>query len=213
MGAMRATLGFLWLALAASCHEDAGHCDGGECVCPPGASCELECDAPPCHVLCAEDNPRCEATCGNGDCVCGPGSNCDFVCHSPPCHVDCAPDADCFATCGNGECTCAAGSACAFTCDAGPCHVQCEGDHPHCDGQCANGTCTCGPNSSCAFECLDANCHTYCEAGSECLLRCSQPSSGVQGCQFDRCAAGVPELCPDGITLRCGDIECPEERS
>jgi len=201
-------LSLLFLPMLGGC-KITGHCGGGDCVCPEGASCELECDAPPCHVECVGRNPECRAECGNGDCACGPDSHCDLTCHSPPCHVQCDESTNCSAVCANGDCTCSSGSECAFTCDAGPCHVACEGNHRRCDGQCANGTCECGPSSVCSFECLDGNCHTYCGQGSSCLLRCGEMAIGAQGCRFDQCAAGEPQLCPDGITLRCGDAVCP----
>lgn len=193
----------------ATCHCRT-ECHNGDCVCPQGSSCEITCDAPPCHVTCEGDNPQCDAACGNGDCACGPGSHCDFTCHSPPCHVSCDERTDCSGSCANGECLCTAGSRCDFTCDAGPCHVQCEGDHPECNGVCANGTCTCGPRSSCAFTCADDNCHTFCEEGSQCLLTCSPGHPNTQGCFIDECAAGEVTLCPDGITLSCGGAPCPE---
>lgn len=184
-------------------------CSNGACVCPPGASCEFECDAPPCHVECEGDNPECEGSCANGDCNCGPGSNCEFECDAPPCHVECEPGSDCVGDCANGNCTCELGSSCAFGCDAGPCHVDCVGDNPSCDGTCANGSCTCGPNSACAFICSDHNCGVNCGEGSSCVLTCPTGDAGGQGCRFDSCAAGEPTLCPDGLSLVCGDAPCP----
>src|SRR5688572_3762732 len=94
----------------AGCDDD--DCENGSCICERGESCELECDAPPCHVVCEGDNPECSATCGNGDCACGVDSDCDFDCHSPPCHVDCAPDSNCSGVCANGDCDCEPGASC-----------------------------------------------------------------------------------------------------
>lgn len=198
------------LGLALSACQGNGRCEGDACVCDAGASCEFECDAPPCKVTCAGDNPECVGACANGDCECGPGSSCDLSCASPPCHAECQ-DSSCRAQCGNGDCTCSAGSSCDFLCTAGPCHVLCEGNHANCNGQCANGSCTCGPDSTCQFECTDANCAFICEAGSSCLATCPTGTPGNQGCTFTECAGGEV-LCPDGKTLAC-NAECPPVES
>jgi hypothetical protein len=183
-----------------------GECRGSDCSCGEGASCEFECNAPPCKVDCQGNNPSCVGACANGDCECGPGSSCDLSCASEPCHADCR-DSSCRAECGNGDCTCSSGSECDFKCTSGPCHVMCEGNHESCNGQCANGSCTCGPNSVCHFECTDANCAFVCESGSSCLAHCPTGTPGNQGCDFTECADGVV-LCPDGKTLAC-NAECP----
>ncbi|MEM9454085.1 MAG: hypothetical protein AAGF11_07890 [Myxococcota bacterium] len=185
----------LILSLGFACRPVQADCSNGDCVCEVGASCDFECEAPPCHVDCAGDNPECVAACGNGDCRCGAGSTCTFECQSPPCHVDCEAQTECRGTCANGDCTCVAGSRCDFACDAGPCHVTCEGGHDLCAGVCANGTCRCGVDSRCDFECMDANCPVVCEAGSICTLRCPGGQIGQQGCRFDTCAAGEPTRC------------------
>ncbi|MEM7151939.1 MAG: hypothetical protein AAF799_03810 [Myxococcota bacterium] len=199
------------LLLGSGCRTTQGDCSGGTCVCEPGASCDLECEAPPCTVECAGDNPECVAACGNGECHCGQGSNCDFECQSPPCHVDCQAETECRGACANGECTCTRGSQCDFSCDAGPCHVTCEGEHAGCNGVCANGTCSCGPNSRCDFECLDANCSVLCEEGSVCTLRCPGGEPGEQGCRFDVCHGAEPVSCgeEDARVLVCGST-CEE---
>jgi hypothetical protein len=210
---------FLWVlgwssafGVGLACSHGPADCSNGTCVCEAGASCEFECEAPPCHIDCAGDNEDCHGVCGNGECTCGDESHCDFACHSPPCHVACGHGSECAGTCANGSCSCAAGSTCDFECQSGPCHVLCQGDHPHCDGTCANGTCACGPDSACAFECLDANCTATCAAGSACSLRCPGGSPGAQGCSFTSCAAGPATVCDDGETIVCGTT-CPPPAS
>lgn len=196
----------VFFLLLTGCSKDDGYCRGDSCICDVGESCDFPCNAPPCKVECAGENPECTGACANGDCGCGPGSNCDLTCASEPCHVECL-DSSCIAECGNGDCTCSLGSTCDFRCTSGPCHVLCEGNHENCSGQCANGNCTCGANSVCNFECTHANCAFICEAGSSCLASCPGGTPGTQGCRFTQCE-GEEVLCPDGKTLAC-NAECP----
>jgi hypothetical protein len=193
------------------CKEKNYSCKNGVCTCKAGQDCDIDCEAPPCHIVCEDPGTHCDAVCGNGDCTCKPGSECDFTCHSPPCHVTCHEDTLCTGVCANGDCTCGAGSVCDFDCMAGPCHVHCEGDHESCSGVCANGSCTCGANSSCRFGCLDGNCKTHCLSGSSCVLDCRQGEAGGEGCSFDTCAAGEAEVCPGNIVV-CGTA-CPATES
>src|SRR6185312_15110870 len=111
-------------AAAFGCGRSGG-CHNGVCGCPQGASCELGCSAPPCHVTCEGDNPSCQAVCANGTCTCGSGSDCSFACHAPPCHVTCESHTTCSGTCANGQCACGEDSHCSFTCLASPCHTSC----------------------------------------------------------------------------------------
>jgi hypothetical protein len=194
------TFGLCAAFALAACDDD--DCDGGDCVCAEGASCEFACDEPPCHVVCEGDNDECKGTCGNGDCTCGSGSDCRFACKVSPCHVDCNGDS-CSGTCANGDCSCARGGSCDFRCSKGPCHVECAGDNDHCSGTCANGTCHCGAGSHCDFTCADHNCHVECEAGATCTLACPDGSPGTQGCSIDTCGAGEATLCADG-SMACG---------
>jgi hypothetical protein len=194
---------------AFSCHDDLRRCANGTCTCSHGAECDIDCEAPPCHVICADKGTFCEGECGNGECICEPGAACEFYCQSPPCHVSCEGNDRCTGVCANGDCNCSLGSTCSFNCVAGPCHVNCAGDNPVCDGTCANGTCTCGPNSDCRFSCLDADCSAVCEAGSACVLECPGGNPGAQGCDFVTCAAGDARICADGIHTVCG-APCPE---
>lgn len=209
MNALGRSVSLLLLAAGAlllpSCGDDDIECQNGTCVCDHGDRCNIVCEAPPCHAICAGDNPDCYAECANGDCSCGRDSHCDFGCLSPPCHVACGPKSECAGVCANGTCSCAIGARCDFLCKAGPCHVECEGNNPSCGGECANGDCTCGKGSSCVFECTDVNCHIHCLEGASCLLDCSKSASS---CGFETCAAGEPVLCPDGTTIACGRA-CP----
>jgi hypothetical protein len=206
----RLLLGSCWFAFAAfGCSDDdPPPCANGQCFCQSGASCQLPCFAPPCHIDCAGDNPSCLGECGNGGCFCGPRSHCQFGCKSPPCHVTCDPASECAATCANGTCRCESGSTCDFTCLAGPCHVECAGQNQSCDGECANGECSCGPSSTCHFVCRDGNCPASCGLGSSCVLECPNGRAGEQGCRFEDCAAGEPVVCPDGRATVCG-ASCP----
>jgi hypothetical protein len=86
--------------------------------------------------------------------------------------------------------------------------VQCDGDNERCDGVCANGTCACGEGSTCRFRCLDHNCKATCAEGSSCVLECEDGRAGEQGCEFTRCAAGEPVVCPGGTAVACG-AACP----
>jgi hypothetical protein len=144
-----------------ACDDD--DCDGGNCVCASGASCEFACEEPPCHVVCKGDNDECKGTCGNGDCTCGEGSDCDFACKVSPCHVDCAGDnAACSGTCSNGTCRCGPGSHCDFTCADHNCHVECD----------AGATCTLAcPDGSpgtqgCSIDACAAGEATLCADGT-----------------------------------------------
>jgi hypothetical protein len=198
------------LALQSGCDDDHHSfvCANDTCWCGRGAECVTACAAPPCHLECLGDNPRCDGECANGDCVCGEASQCDFACQSPPCHVDCKRGADCSGQCANGTCTCERGASCELTCNSGPCHVRCAGDNPRCDGECANGSCTCEAGSTCRFTCIDHNCSATCAAGASCVLDCPLGRAGTQGCTFTTCAAGSPTVCPDGFTVTCG-APCP----
>jgi hypothetical protein len=129
-----AVVGF---ASGAGCRSGGG-CQDGTCDCPTGASCELECSAPPCHATCDGNNQSCSAVCANGTCTCGTGSSCHFECAAPPCHVTCAAKSTCEGTCANGQCTCGAGSTCIFTCSASPCHTSCAAG-AHCLVNCPAG--------------------------------------------------------------------------
>jgi len=122
----------VWMALVGvgllgGCEDDddPNLCNNGECRCAVGDACALYCTAPPCHVLCAGDNPSCIGVCGNGDCDCLPGSHCEFDCHSPPCHVNCENDTTCSGVCANGTCTCGERSSCEFVCADGNCWADC----------------------------------------------------------------------------------------
>jgi hypothetical protein len=206
-GSLRFATTLILLAHAVAvvaCDDD--DCEDGTCVCASGASCEFECEEPPCHVDCKGNNDECTGACGNGTCTCGSESNCDFACRASPCHVDCNGDS-CTGTCANGECSCDRGGSCSFECSKGPCHVDCAGDNSHCSGTCENGTCHCGPDSHCEFTCADNNCHVMCEAGATCTLSCPGGSPETQGCLIDTCAAGDSTQCDDG-TIRCG-TPCP----
>jgi hypothetical protein len=194
----------LFAASLPSCDDD--ECDGGNCVCEEGESCTLSCPAPPCHAVCAGDNPSCNAVCANGECGCGTGSHCNFACQSPPCHVNCAPGTTCSGVCANGDCECGVGSSCSFTCASGPCHVLCAGGNPSCNGQCSDGTCRCEAGGSCRFVCLDANCHVECAPGATCLLDCPDGNAST-GCDFSECAAGQT-TCSGGLVASCG-APCP----
>jgi hypothetical protein len=207
---MRTMLAVLVLGvLLSACDDDHSFvCADGTCHCEPGERCDIACYAPPCHLECVRDNPRCSGECANGDCTCGENSSCDFACLSPPCHVRCAESAECSGECANGTCTCDRGASCGFTCQSGPCHVKCAGDNELCSGECANGGCTCGANSTCNFTCTDHNCSASCAAGSHCALECPDGRAGEQGCRFSACASGEPTICPDGRTTTC-NAPCP----
>ncbi|AKT42832.1 uncharacterized protein CMC5_070600 [Chondromyces crocatus] len=199
-------------AVGGGCGADADdeRCADGLCVCEFGASCNLDCEAPPCNVTCDGNNPDCRGACANGECICGTGSSCDFRCDAPPCHVTCEGDnPDCEGTCANGQCTCAVGSSCDFDCGAPPCHVTCEGDNPDCEGTCANGTCACGPRSSCEFTCESGPCHTTCDEGSTCVVHCANGNAGTQDCDITACAIGDVVVCPGGRATTCG-APCPD---
>ena len=43
--------------LLPACGDDDDDCGNGTCVCDEGDSCDLFCEAPPCHVICEGDNP------------------------------------------------------------------------------------------------------------------------------------------------------------
>jgi hypothetical protein len=201
--------GILMAGLSCKKHVE---CTNGTCVCEHGADCNIDCQAPPCHVICKDSGTYCNAECGNGECICEPGAECDFDCQSPPCHVDCQGNDRCSGVCANGECDCSLGSTCDFDCLAGPCHVNCAGDNPSCNGVCANGTCTCGANSICEFSCKDSDCRAACESGSKCILECPAGNPGAQGCSYSSCRAGEPLICPDGIHIVCG-AACPAPSS
>ena len=161
------------------CDDDEGFgvCANADCYCARGASCDIWCDAPPCHVKCEGDNDHCKAECANGDCECGSGSNCDFRCVAPPCHVDCAPNTSCAGECANGTCRCKRGSTCDFECKSGPCHVECE------PGASCLLTCSAGaPNTrGCEFDRCDGT-PKVCPDGktvacnTECPPSASKPS-------------------------------------
>jgi hypothetical protein len=117
----------LWAGFLGGC-GGTQDCSNGECSCAPGAQCEFECDAPPCHVTCEGSNPSCHGECGNGTCTCGESSSCDFDCKAGPCHVDCeGNNASCEGTCANGTCHCGTGSSCEFECLDDNCKFNCDG--------------------------------------------------------------------------------------
>jgi hypothetical protein len=197
-------------ALLLGCSDDdPPYCYGGDCVCGRGAECSFVCDAPPCTMTCAGNNPHCVGECANGNCECGSQSTCDFECAAPPCHVTCNPNSNCLGTCANGSCECMVGASCEFACQAGPCHVNCDGQNKTCRGVCANGTCHCDPGSTCDFECKDGNCKVECVAGASCILRCPRGDAGA-GCDFNECAA--PTVCSDGLSVAC-NAACPTPAS
>jgi hypothetical protein len=63
--AMRHLVAVVSLVLLAgfiSC-DGSEDCSNGECLCEAGASCEFTCDAPPCHVICADGSMVCGVPC------------------------------------------------------------------------------------------------------------------------------------------------------
>ena len=148
-------------------------CSNGECACDEGGSCDFTCEAPPCHVDCAGDNPSCTGTCGNATCTCGEGSNCDFLCDSGPCHVDCQGGNDeCSGTCANGTCYCAATSHCDFDCLDDNCKFDCDGT---CVVTCAPGT----QGTTCQVNSCASGTPELCADGTHiaCGESCPPPSS------------------------------------
>jgi peptidoglycan/LPS O-acetylase OafA/YrhL len=126
------------LLLQGGCDRHTHACANDRCVCHPGDSCDIACEAPPCNIACEHDS-SCEATCANGSCVCEHGASCSFACKAPPCHVECAGDHDhCDGTCANGTCACGPDSSCLFTCPSGPCHSECPAG-ASCVVLCPNG--------------------------------------------------------------------------
>jgi hypothetical protein len=139
---LRTLLPLLAGLVAVACDDDQGshaRCDNGTCTCAALGECELECAAPPCHVLC-EEGSQCDAACANGECACEERASCAFRCDAPPCHVRCeGENPSCAGTCANGTCECGPDSQCEFTCGSGPCHTLC-GAGSSCVVHCPQGT-------------------------------------------------------------------------
>lgn len=174
---MKISAGSLVLfALWASACGGSRDCTNASCECPAGANCDFVCDAPPCHVDCAGNNPSCTGACGNGTCTCGAGSNCDFTCDSGPCHVDCQGDnSACTGTCANGTCSCAQGSSCEFSCLDDNCKFNCDGD---CAVLCGDGT---SSNSSCRINSCKAGEPVVCPDGKYVVCGRECPKEAPEG--------------------------------
>ncbi len=97
----------------------------GECTCGGGASCELECDEPPCDVSCGS-MASCTGDCSGGTCTCAANGACEFACEES-CSVECQGDNPrCDATYTDGDVLCGANSTCDLTCTAPPCTARCQ---------------------------------------------------------------------------------------
>lgn len=139
-------------------------CDNETCVCPAGASCDIACASPPCHIACGGDNPFCGGSCANAECFCGVGSSCQLDCVAPPCHITCAgQNPSCRGACANGTCTCGPNSHCDFVCQSGPCHATCAAGSS-CSMSCPPGLVG---TANCAIEQCAAGQPVLCPNGKE----------------------------------------------
>jgi hypothetical protein len=79
-------------------------CNGDDCVCPPGDTCAIDCDAGGNCDVQAQPNSTIDVDCGASatcDVECSTATSCDVACHDGDCDVTC-PDGDCTVT-GCGE--------------------------------------------------------------------------------------------------------------
>jgi hypothetical protein len=88
--------------------------------------------------------------------------------------------------------------------------MACTGTGTVCSVDCNDSReCNCLDGAVCTMIFLgDNSTNISCSSGAECLLQCPAGGAGQDGCNFDTCNNGTPEICGDNTHITCG-ATCP----